>query len=108
MSGVVTIAQAEPSETPQQSYSPSGSAIIGAFSTSSSVMRLRRCALGFFAPLSWLFTEMCAIARFKSFGIDCDAWRGRRRRAARTSPGADRFAQYKLLSPPRPRCGSPP
>jgi len=66
ISGVVRMAQADPSLTPLQSYRPSGAAIVIAFSTSSSVMRLRRCAFGFSAPLSWLFTEMCAIARLRS------------------------------------------
>jgi hypothetical protein len=49
---------AAPSDTPQQSNRPSGSAIIGAFSTCSSVIGFCRCAFGFFAPLAWLFTEM--------------------------------------------------
>ena len=68
ISGVVTMAQAAPSLTPQQSYRPSGSAIIGAFSTVSMVILLRRCALGFLAPLSWLLTETCAIACLRSLG----------------------------------------
>src|ERR1051325_5396293 len=66
ISGVVTIAQAAPSDTPQQSNNPSGSAIIGALRHISSVMALRRCAFGFLAPLAWLLTETWAMARFNS------------------------------------------
>ena len=69
ISGVVTIAAADPSETPQQSNRPSGAATIGAFITFDSSMRLRRCALGLRAPLSWLFTEIWAIARFISCAL---------------------------------------
>src|SRR3546814_10141806 len=64
--GVVTMQAAAPSDTPQQSKRPSGSATIGAFSNWSSVILLRKCALGFRAPLSWLLTETCAMARFIS------------------------------------------
>src|SRR4029077_6100861 len=52
ISGVVTMAQAAPSDTPQQSKSPSGSAIIGALRHCSSVIGFCKCALGFFAPLA--------------------------------------------------------
>ena len=92
ISGVVTIAHAAPSETPQQSNSPSGSATIGAFSTRSSSMRLRRCAFGFFAPLSWLLTETWAIARFRSPAeISC---RARYAEAScANAPGAEKLAQ---------------
>ena len=38
----------------------------GAFSTVSTVILFLRCAFGLRAPLSWLFTEMCAIARLRS------------------------------------------
>ncbi len=72
ISGVVTMAQAAPSLTPQQSKMPSGSATIGALTTRSSVIRLRRCALGFFEPFSWLFTDTCAMARLSSSaGMPC-------------------------------------
>ena len=50
ISGVVTIAAAAPSDTPQQSYRPSGSAIIGAPRIASIDTGLRRCALGLRAP----------------------------------------------------------
>ena len=66
ISGVVTIAQAAPSDTPQQSNRPSGSAIIGAFITASMSIAFCRWAFGFFAPLAWLLTEMCAMARLRS------------------------------------------
>src|ERR1035437_1128010 len=68
-SGVVTMAQAEPSETPQQSYRPSGAATIGAFITVSMVIFFCRCALGLRAPLSWLLTETWAMACFRSLGL---------------------------------------
>jgi len=57
ISGVVTMAAAAPSETPQQSNRPSGSAIIGAFITVSSLTAFCRWALAFLAPLAWLLTE---------------------------------------------------
>ncbi len=66
ISGVVTMAQAAPSLTPQQSNVPSGYAIIGAASACSIVILLRRCAFGLSAAFSWLFHETCAIARFTS------------------------------------------
>jgi hypothetical protein len=72
ISGVVTIAAAEPSETPQQSNRPSGSATIGAFSTVSMSISLRRWARGFLAPLAWLFTDTCEIARLsRSASMPC-------------------------------------
>ena len=43
---IASVAQAAPSETPQQSSTPSGQAIIGAASTCSAVMALRRWAFG--------------------------------------------------------------
>ena len=67
MSGVVRMAQAAPSDTPQQSYRPSGSAIIGEWMTSSMVIGLRRWALGLRPALAWLFTDTWAIARLRSF-----------------------------------------
>src|SRR3546814_12829328 len=48
---------AAPSDTPQQSKRPSGSATIGAFSTWSSVILFRKCALGFIAPFSLPLTD---------------------------------------------------
>ncbi|MCY1243669.1 hypothetical protein D3C71_1481000 [compost metagenome] len=66
MSGRVTITAAAPSDTPAQSNRPSGSAMIGAFSTVSSLTAFWKCAFGFFAPLAWLLTETCAIARLSS------------------------------------------
>ena len=46
------LAQAAPSDTPQQSNRPSGAATIGAFRTVSISMAFCRCAFGFFAPFS--------------------------------------------------------
>ena len=50
ISGVVTIAAAAPSDTPQQSNIPSGSAIIGALRMVSIDTGLRKCALGLYWP----------------------------------------------------------
>src|ERR1700749_2505964 len=61
ISGVVTIAQAAPSDTPQQSKRPKGSAIIGALRHISSVIAFCRCAFGFLVPLAWLLTETWAM-----------------------------------------------
>src|SRR3989339_251412 len=66
ISGVVTIAQAEPSLTPQQSNSPSGEAMIGAAQICSIETALRKWAFGLRTPLAWLFIETWAIARFMS------------------------------------------
>ena len=66
ISGVVTMAQAAPSLTPQQSNRPMGSATIGAAIACSWVISRLRCALGLRAPLAWLLTETCAIARLRS------------------------------------------
>src|SRR3982751_1477762 len=66
ISGVVTIAQAAPSDTPQQSNRPSGSAIIGAARIVSMETALLICALGLFMPFWWLFHETWAMARFRS------------------------------------------
>src|SRR6266403_5601239 len=50
-----TIAAAEPSDTPEQSMIPSGSAILGEFLIVSSDTSFWNCALGFFAPFLWFF-----------------------------------------------------
>ncbi|MNG08104.1 hypothetical protein D3C84_914400 [compost metagenome] len=72
ISGVVTIAAAAPSLTPQQSKRPNGSAIIGALRICSMLTRLRICALGLSMPFSWLFQETCASARLRSsFDVPC-------------------------------------
>ena len=57
ISGVVTIAQAEPSETPQQSNNPRGSAIIGEPRILSIVTAFLIWALGFLTPFWWLFHD---------------------------------------------------
>ena len=73
-STVVTMAQAAPSLTPQQSKSPRGCAIMGAAMTWSILTRFRKWALGFMAPFSWLFTETWAMARLRScYAIPCFA-----------------------------------
>src|SRR5215831_5836950 len=55
-----TIAAAEPSETPEQSMMPSGSAIFGELRIASIGTSLRNCALGFLAPFLWFFQAMGA------------------------------------------------
>src|SRR3546814_17262672 len=55
ISGVVTMAQAAPSDTPQQSNRPSGSAIIGAPRIASLEIALRKCPFGLLTPFWWLF-----------------------------------------------------
>ena len=50
ISGVVTMAQAAPSLTPQQSNTPRGSATMGARSMVSTSTTRRKCALGLRAP----------------------------------------------------------
>ncbi len=54
------MAAAAPSVVGQQSRSPKGHAMIGAFSTCSTVISLRRWALSFLAPLAWFFTATLA------------------------------------------------
>jgi hypothetical protein len=66
MSGRATITAAAPSDTPQQSYRPSGSAMMGAFSACSSVIGDWKWAFGFLAPLAWLLIDTCEIARLSS------------------------------------------
>ncbi len=58
--GATTIAAAEPSETPEQSMMPSGSATFGEFRIVSIGTSLRNCAFGFFAPFLWFFQAMRA------------------------------------------------
>jgi hypothetical protein len=67
ISGVVTIAAAAPSLTPQQSNRPSGSAIIGASRICAIVTAFCRCALGLSVPFWWLFHETWPMARLRSW-----------------------------------------
>src|ERR1019366_8007303 len=53
-----TIAAAEPSDTPEQSMIPSGSAILGEFLIASSDTSFWNCALGLRAPFLWFFHAM--------------------------------------------------
>src|ERR1051325_11798016 len=54
------MAAAEPSETPEQSMIPSGSAPFGELRIASIDTSLRNCAFGFFAPFLWFFQAMRA------------------------------------------------
>src|SRR3546814_20572584 len=60
ISGVVTMAQAAPSDTQQQSNRPSGSAIIGAPRIASIEIALRKCAFGLWTQFWWRFHDNCA------------------------------------------------
>ena len=66
ISGVVTIAHAAPSLTPQQSKRPSGSAMIGELRIVSISTALRRWALALRAPFWWLFQDTWPMARLRS------------------------------------------
>ena len=66
ISGVVTMAAAAPSDTPQQSNRPSGEAIIGALRIVSISTAFWRWAFGFLAPFWWLFHDTWPMARFRS------------------------------------------
>jgi hypothetical protein len=50
-----TIAAAEPSATPEQSITPSGSATFGELRIVSIGTSFRNCAFGFLAPFRWFF-----------------------------------------------------
>src|ERR1700754_4020206 len=107
ISGVVTIAQAAPSLTPQQSNTPRGSAMIGARRIASISTERRRCALGFLDPFLWLFQDTCAIARLSSS-------RPKPNRAAYPDAscakpaGAEQYGIHRSLNVPLVGTGSPP
>src|SRR5437763_11194282 len=61
------IADAEPSETPEQSKMPSCPAISGEAQMTSFGTSLRNCARGLRAPLKWFFHAMRVRTSFISF-----------------------------------------